>query len=221
MLKFSNPVKLLMAVAGLAIVYMTLGGEGESVTKATKKAKLASASKVKMPDGISKEDFDAKFDALQEEPKNAFTPLVVSTRTARQSAEPGSVNGIPSDWTAGEAGWTFTGVVESDGQRQVLLENKSTGEGVFLNRGEHWKQLTVESIGESFVIITGPTGASRTLRLDDGETQVGTMSGNNGNQPMNPLRGAITNRFEISPESQPSGRTGQRAVLPPVGGVNE
>ncbi|MCE9559966.1 MAG: hypothetical protein K8R88_13585 [Armatimonadetes bacterium] len=221
MLKFSNPVKLLMAIAGLAVIYMLLNGESDAVAKTAKKPKLTSASKLKMPEGISKEDYDATFDALQEEPKNAFTPLVVSTRGARQSSEPASLNAIPSDWTAGEAGWTFTGVVETDGRRQALLENKSSGNGVFLNIGEHWKQLTVESIGESFMIITGPTGVTRTIRLDDGETQVGTMSGNNGNQPMSPLGGAITNRFEISPEQQPSGRAGRRAVLPPVGGVNE
>jgi hypothetical protein len=82
-----------------------------------------------------------------------------------------------------------------------LLENRVTGEGVFLKHSEHWKQATVTAIAPFSMILVGSNGKSYTLSVNvEGNTASNMLAG--GFQPVNPpLRGAIANdRVEVTPE---------------------
>lgn len=120
-----------------------------------KVAKKKSSSKKKSIE-FTKEDFTAEFKPLNTELKNAFMPIVA--RKGGLSGGDGAANSIPVDFAGGDSGWVFTGNAEIDGVATVLLENRSTGDGVYLKAGERWKSSAVASILSDGVVMKGPSG---------------------------------------------------------------
>lgn len=102
-------------------------------------------------------DFEADFKPLNSELKNAFQPIVIRKSGGFGGGE-GAANVIPADFTGGDTGWVYTGNAEIDGASMALLENRTTGEGVFLKAGERWKSAAVSKILTDAVVMSGPSG---------------------------------------------------------------
>lgn len=205
--KISRPTQLVLAAGLIGITYMATQEEAAPERKSRPKSAVKQKDKA-YANGITQEDLDAKFEPLNQAPKDAFQPLV------RRAARRGDFNQtvapdvIPAGFTEGESGWTFTGIVDTNGQTEALLENKGNGASVFLSEGEKWKNLTVQSIGSATLSIVGPDGEVRVLRLNDGESPLPNVNIARGNEPMNPtLSGPIGNQFEISPSNGPNRST--------------
>ncbi len=162
--------------------------------------KKPSASKVTKKGVVlyTEEDEKAHFEPVAVPLKNAFKPLVAKVVTARAATI--QVNNVPPEFAGGEANWTYTGSAEVDGVLQALLENKSTGEDVFLRVGDTWKGISVEEItDDSLILASVETGNEKVLKLPTEE--VGPAAGPAGFAPANvgPLRGNI-GPFTIQPD---------------------
>jgi hypothetical protein len=176
-----------LAFAAYFAISSTLGGKPvPTVKKATVPKSTKKGEVVYLP-----EDFKAKFASLNTPVKNTFKPLVVKTVAARTG--PSAVlNNLPPEFAGGEQNWIYTGSAEIDGVLQALLENKTTGDNVFLRVGDTWKGISVEEITDDTLVLSSPdTGTTRTLRLPTEDLPV---AGPGGFSPasVNPgLRGNI------------------------------
>jgi hypothetical protein len=108
------------------------------------------------------EDYKAKFEPVNLVSSSAFKPLVARQTSGMALAADG---GIPAAFAGGEASWICTGTVEVDGVRQALLENRATGEGVFLRQGERWRNSVVSEVRADAVVLVGPGGEARAIRV--------------------------------------------------------
>lgn len=117
----------------------------------------------RLADTFTQEDFEAKFSRVSEPPKNAFVPLVVSSRLARSA---GMIpNEIPSIFTGANEKWRYTGTAIEDGVPSALVENQDTGETEFLRTGQAWKNSIVRRITATSLTLAGTTGQVRTFEL--------------------------------------------------------
>jgi len=188
-------------------------------------------------DPFTKEDYGAKFARLNEPVQNAFRPLVARQEPSRLiysegpdvlpggiAAGGGDPSQIPAEFTDGDAGWRFTGYADVDGVRNGLLENRTTGDGVFVRPGERWKRATVRRITSTELVLAGPSG-ERTISINDGSepTAAPSVVPPGGVAPVNPgpaLRGQIgaaaattppSNELSIQPDQQQT-REARRAA---------
>lgn len=114
------------------------------------------------------EDYSASFAKLNEPARNAFKPLVARSRGAN-AGENARVDAVPADFAGGDPNWLYTGNAEVDGLNVALLENSVTGESVFLAAGDVWKQAVLSTIGIDAIVMVGPGGTTRRIRLGQQE----------------------------------------------------
>ncbi len=155
--------------------------------KATRKKTVAKKGAIQFTD----QDFKADFKPLNIQLKNAFVPIVARKSGGFGGAD-GQANAIPLDFTGGDAGWVYTGNAEIDGVQNALLENRSSGEGVFIRSGERWKSAVVSRILSDSVVMKGPSG-TKTFSLVNEESPKMARGGFNPapvNVPTN-LQGTI------------------------------
>jgi hypothetical protein len=155
----------------------------------------------KTTDGFAKEDYDSKFPAVAMKLRNPFVPLVASKR-----GKGSTVGGIPASLTGGDPNWVYTGMAEIDSVPMALLENRKTGEGVFLKHGEVWNGSKVVAIRPETLVLAGPDGLQRTVSAFAEETGEGApgVSGGASLPPMTldpSLRGPIGPALGIRPEN--------------------
>ena len=109
-------------------------------------------------DQFTEEDYKARFPALTViSAKDSFKPLVYRKDVASKNGT-STLNAIPADFAEGDGNWVYTGTVTTDGVPEALFENKTSGEGVFLEHGAHWKKAVVEQISPTTVLLSGPSG---------------------------------------------------------------
>ncbi len=128
-------------------------GSGISTRKPTAKKSAVKKGQV----AFLEEDDDAKFEPVNIELKNSFQP-VIARRSGGFGAGEGQANAIPPEFAGGDSGWFFTGNAEIDSVPTALLENRSSGEGVFLKAGDRWKSCTIAQILPDSVVMKGPSG---------------------------------------------------------------
>lgn len=208
---FKKPI-FWIGVVGLGIAAFVLTEPEETrSTGATKKVTKKKSVTKKSETVFTEEDAKAEFKPVNDQARNAFVPIV-ARHTGIGSGD-GLANAIPTEMTGGEANWVYTGTAETDGVRVALIENRTSGDAVFLKRGERWKSAYVISISEYSVILRGPSG-TRTLGLVDETLQrTGTsvaQAGPQGFSPAQPtlprnLRGPINgndfNGMTVSPDA--------------------
>jgi hypothetical protein len=199
--KISKPVLyvLIFAVGAFAYVYTspeTTKGKSTKTTRKTTTTKKAAA--------YTEEDMKAeRFEPVNDPVRNAFKPLIVRKNTGGVGVDPNS-GGIPAFLTDGDPNWVYTGSAEVNGSAQALLENKSTGEGVFLTEGQRWKRATVLDIGSDMLTFQGPAGEVQTIMLQTNEPQDFAPAGVGS-----PLSGPIGG-LTVQPESAPATETRER-----------
>lgn len=156
-------------------------------------ARKATKKPVKAKGGIeyTQEDLDARFAPLNGSFKNAFKPIVVKQPTTVGSGA--AVNVVPPAFAGGEANWMYTGTAEIDGVLQALLENRTSGESMFLRVGDTWKGTLIQSISEDSIMLSASDGEEVTLHLPSDEEVPLTAGGFAPAQVTNPpLRGDIS-----------------------------
>ena len=203
---------LTVGVAG----YVMTAPEPTGTRSAAKPIKKKSSSK-KVVVQFTKDDFDADFKPLNSELKNAFMPIVARKSGGFGNGD-GAANVIPADFTGGDTGWVYTGNAEIDGSAMALLENRTTGEGVYLKAGERWKSAAVSKILSEAVVMTGPSG-TKTFTLVTEEPRMARNGFNPASVNVPPgLRGQI-NGGQGGRNQGGFNRNGQAfQVLPEAGG---
>lgn len=205
MAKKTSPV-VWIALAATLIAAVYVNRPQDAPKKATTRNNVGTSSK-KKSDLYTEEDRKAtaaSFPPIAAKNRDVFVPIV-----KRSSGGGGVMAGMGS--IPGVAGWVFTGSAEVGGVPQALLENRGTGEGVFLKTGELWNGLTVLAINSD----------SLSLRAEDGSVErVEIQSDVKGQTPgvtippvtISPLSGAIGNQpltVEPTDGSATTGRPGR------------
>lgn len=111
---------------------------------------------------FQEDDFTAQFESVNSGLKNAFVPVVAR-------AESGSSGGLaPNEFstalTNGEPGWFYTGTVIVDEVPSALIENISTGEGMYLKVGEKFKNVVIAEITPTYIVVS--TSSGRPIRMN-------------------------------------------------------
>lgn len=215
--------KLVWTLVGIvtlgSVLYLTQEPEQPKSSARSRKATAAKAR-----DSFTQEDYDAKFPPVALNARNPFVPLVASKRGKGAQA-----GGIPASLTGGDPNWVYTGMAEIDSVPMALLENRKTGEGVFLKHGEVWNGSKVVSIQPETLVLAGPDGLRRTVSAFMEEPAGGSPGGTLGGGALPPvtldpsLRGPIGPAMGIQPESpapqQPGrGRRNRDAAMSGMGG---
>jgi uncharacterized membrane protein YgcG len=176
------PTWMLIGAGACAIMlaYKQFSVDDTPPASTAHKAKKTSA---KTNDLYTEADTKAHFAVYNEPPKNAFHPLLSSGPVSK-----GLPGGLATSLTGGEANWFYTGSIEVDGRAQALLENTSTGESVYLARGEKFKNVaTLQDIQPDKVVFLGPEGKVEAKLNDPTELKRGPgVLANGGVAPMNP-----------------------------------
>ena|SRR5579871_5432944 len=192
--KLSGITKLsiLIFIGGLIYALMPEG----SPPKGPKPPAALAVKKSSNADEIvyTEADQRASFASLSQPLKNSFKPLVVRTNGPGGQVS-GKDNAVPAYMARGDGNWIYSGTASIDGVPTALLENGSTGEGVYLKDGERWKDLTVLAINPDSISIRGAeSGEELTLRLASPTTEEDMKPAN----PAPALQGPIGN-MTISP----------------------
>lgn len=118
--------------------------------------------------------------------KNCFVPIIKAVPSASKGVS--QVNIVPPEFAGGEPNWSYTGSAEIDGVMQALLENKTSGDNVYLKVGDSWKGIYVEEITDDSLVLQSPDmGIEKKLELP---TEV--VTGPGSTMPVMPnLRGNI------------------------------
>jgi hypothetical protein len=162
-----------IVIAGIGVAAFALT-EPEPTKSSGIKALSKKKSSSKSGDSqFTKEDYEAVFKPVNDKPKNSFVPIVA--RHGGIGSADGLANAIPIDMTGGEPNWIYTGSAETDGVPTALIENRTSGDAVFLKRGERWKSSFVERITPYSVVLRGPNG-TKTLGLVDEDTSSKTIA---------------------------------------------
>ena len=164
----------------------------DAPAKAAKKSTLKPTSK-KKEDLYLAEDYKAHFDSVDQPLKDTFNPIIKKVASTKTTSA--TVNVLPPEFAGGEQAWAYTGTAEIDGVVEALLENRTSGDNVFLKVGDTWKGITVQEITDDSLVLASPdTGMEKTFTLptDDVTTGAGGPGGFAPAQISNPpLRGGI------------------------------
>ncbi len=184
--------KLLFMGVGLVIIVLVAFPSGSSSQSAPVKrinplAGTSNAKKVK-ESLYTEADNTAKFESIGASIKNGFVPLVTKGDGAVVSK-----NEIPLGFTGGEGTWIYTGNMVVDGTPNALLENASTGDGVFLRPGQSWKSLRLIAVKEDSIEVEGPNGARKTVYFDDKSISMAAPSTNLQPLPPAAIQGNLPN----------------------------
>jgi hypothetical protein len=207
--KKTSPV-FWIAIVGVAIAVYFLVGDESSPTGTGKAKQRPKAATQADKDGFLTIDYTAKFAPVVTPAVNAFKPLIA--RQGSRGAVPTFSNSIPQAFAGGESGWIFTGVATVNGVPNGLIENESTGEGVFLKPGQKWKAAKVITITQVEMVMQGPEGDSRSIQMPREEWMEGgeiaplplPLSGPIGTRPV-AQNGASENSSSARPNNTQSG----------------
>ena len=165
--KKTSPVFYLALIGAGAAIYVYTEPEAATKKKPTTRTSSRTAS---APDGFTPEDLSAKFPRYAGPARDAFQPKVVAKKATSKTTLKASplvlppprpvtvtLSAIPLD------AWVLTGISLVDGVRSALVENKTTGESVFLRAGVSWNAYKVGSIEPGALVLIGPTGTVKRL----------------------------------------------------------
>ncbi|MFQ3586843.1 MAG: hypothetical protein SNJ76_04155 [Fimbriimonadaceae bacterium] len=196
MAKISRPI-VYTAVLGAVAYGVVVLTEPDTPNRTTRPRPAATApSNARTSDLIQPEDFSASFPRLLGAPRDSFRPLVVRASGTNPLAA-ARLDAVPAAFAGGDPNWRYTGNASIDGVSVALLENDATGDGVFLRVGEAWKRSVLTAIEQEAIVLTGPGGAVRRVRLGIPEFEDPT-AGPAGVAPLAvnpPLQGPIGGDF--------------------------
>jgi len=191
-MKVNRTYMYLIAVG--VIAYGAVVMTEDNARKGAPKRRNQSTASAPLPTGFTEEDLKVSFSPINESVKDAFRPIVVRKNSGSDTGL--SPDAIPSVLTGGDPNWVYTGMAEVDSIPMGLLENKATGEGVFVKHSENWKSAEVAAISPVSLTLVGTNGRTYTMRLLDPEIK----SSGGGSAPVQPnLRGPIGGALTVTP----------------------
>ncbi|MBI1756689.1 MAG: hypothetical protein HYR64_06230 [Fimbriimonas ginsengisoli] len=194
-----------LVLGGVVYAGVVLTEPDQPAKKSASRGKTVASTQ---PDGQLKADLAANFGPITDKPKNAFRPLIARLASGPAGKGVFGENLVPPSFANGEGNWAYTGTAEINGKKNVLLENTTTGDGVFLNVGERWKTCRVTSASSESVMLTSDDGETRELKLA-APVEPEPAPGLQPVQPGAPLQGAI-GALTVVPEAQSNGNGGRR-----------
>lgn len=215
MAKISRPV-LYTALLGALAYAVVLYTEPDSKRAPAKPKRTTVATTSKSL--FTEEDYKRTFDRYEAEPRNAFKP-VVARLSGNEALLAQRLDGLPTAFTGGDPNWRYTGTATIDGVRVALIENTVTGDGVFLHEGESWKQAILTKIEDEAIVMVGPGGGVRRIRLGEpdldpdplplgGTASVAPMRVGGANLS-GPIGVVPESTLEVVPDNRESGRMGE------------
>lgn len=204
MAKISRPL-IYIGIAAVGVGAWILTAPDDRAKAPTKPR---ATSRVKQKETLyDTSDYEAKFTPIVSVTRDAFQPLI-----ARKSALIGSIGagGVPADFAGGDANWVCTGTAEVDGIRMALLENRASGEGVFLKQGDRWKRTIVSTVRPDSVVLVGPGGEAKTITVQsDNPEEVMPLDVDSA------LSGAIGQGLTVSPDGRaPAAPNPEQQAMP-------
>ena len=167
--KKTSPVVWVL-IGGACVAAYVLTEPDATPRKKTTTARTTARTATGSQGGVTPEDLTAKFPRYAGPARDAFQPKVVAVKPATKTAMKASplvlppprpvvvtLNAVSLD------AWTLTGINVVNGARSALLENKTSGESVFLKAGANWNTFKVGSIEPSALVLIGPTGTVKRL----------------------------------------------------------
>lgn len=158
---------LLLVVVLIAVVMFGFPADNGSKTAMKAKPTVKKAAKTdKSADEFTAADRTTTFEPTVMTVANVFKPLVYRKDAPGSVTGAGSAaaNAVPADFADGDSNWRYTGTLEVDNSLSALIENRSTKDGIYLTRGQHWHNCVVQGITSSTVTLAGPSG-TKTLEL--------------------------------------------------------
>ncbi len=170
MAKLSRPViYVLVAAIGVGAWFLT---EPESAAK-KKAARVGTTTARGNKDAegiVTAEDLKARFPRYAGAARDAFRPDI---STSKPPAPPKPAPKLlpvilpapPKKSVASVAldAWTLTGISWVNGEKTALIENKASGDSVFVRAGTDWKGLRVLAIETGALVFALPDGSPRRL----------------------------------------------------------
>jgi hypothetical protein len=212
----SSQLKKLLLIGGglvvIVIVAFPSGGPDPTTVKKVNPVVQTSSTKKQQESLYTEEDKNIKFASVNGTIKNGFVPLV--TKGQGKKALAGGIDGV---YTNGEGSWTYTGNMVVNGVPNALLENGSSGDGVFLRPGQHWKSMRLIAVKEDSIEIEGPNGARKTVYFADKNVSMVANSASSSNlTPLPPasIQGNLpsgANPQLSQPNGNPRRQRGQQA----------
>lgn len=162
----SRPVAFLAAIGVVAILALVLnpsdaGPKAPLVPKKRRTAKKAGTADWDLPPP----DPTVHFAPVAGTPRNVFVPLVATVRplTLPKLETKDDLVQIPAKLAGGEGAWAYTGMVEANGVRMALLENKGLNQSGYVREGELWKTARVVGITSACIVLADDKGATETV----------------------------------------------------------
>lgn len=196
----SNRRLVWYAIGGIALGVvawsMTSGSDAPVSTKRPTTVAHLTSSTSPAADQYTDADYNAKFQhVVIVTPKDVFKPVVYRAGAGPGGKSSNAANAIPAPDADGDGNWTFNGTASDGSKLQALFQNSTSGDGVFLNRGEHWKSLVVEQIDQDSCVINGPAGKKKLTPVLEEPTKPAAVATNETAQTVAPvtppLSGAI------------------------------
>lgn len=154
MAKISRPI-LYMALLGAVVgTYLFLSEPDAPAKKGSKKPLKGN---VKVGEGITVEDLNAKFDRYAGKGKDGFFPRVIPAKSAL--GEAAKRGGLDS--------WNLTGVSIVNGAKSATLENTQTKELQFIKAGDRWNGLKVTLVASDYILFRNDKNQETRLTFID------------------------------------------------------
>jgi hypothetical protein len=154
-LKISRPI-IYTAVLGVAAYAAVVITEPEAAPKRpTTPTKRAASS---LPNGLTEADMKARFARYNAPARDAFKPLVVASKSSVNAANRQSQSLLGVD-----GAWALTGINEVNGTPIAVIENASTRDSQFLQVGDTWKGLRVQSVSSDGLVFVNAQGQQTRL----------------------------------------------------------
>lgn len=164
--KTSPVVWVLIAGACVAAYVLT---EPDTTPAKKKSTTRLGSSKTAGADGFTPEDLTAKFPRYSGPARDAFQPKVVAKVAAKAPVKTTPLTLPPPRPVTVTLpamsldAWTLTGINVVNGSRSALLENKTSGESVFLKAGANWNTFKVGAVEPGALVLIGPTGTVKRI----------------------------------------------------------
>jgi hypothetical protein len=179
--KISPTTRLILFVGIVLIGYFAY--QDLSPAPATTTHHLTVTTQTALADGILPEDLHAHYARYVGGSRDPFLPGVFPPNSGGQ----GDLSGVGK-----HGGWSLTGINRSNGVASALVENDSTGDSVFLQVGDHWNGLTVDSIGDDSVMLENAFGQQTELSFPALADDTSTTAPSQNAQPAIPGLSQIT-----------------------------
>lgn len=191
-----------LIVLSMAVVWASGGDSTKPQVRTQHKVSTKKISE--QPWDFIRSEKPVVFEAPTSGISDAFRPLIFVDRKHLRVQEEELMK-VPANLAQGEGNWTYTGMVEVNGERLALLENAALHQGGYVKEGETWKKSKIVSITSASIVMSGTDGVQETVyRFNPDQVPKPKPPPDSGFRPLDPssaLKGPIGSGLQITGES--------------------